>query len=185
MSRKYKIRDNEKAYFVTFTVINWIDVFIRNEYRNVFIDSLKHCQHHKGLNIYAWCLMTSHAHLIVSSSSDLPLVGIIRDTKSFTSRHIRKIIEDKTAVGESRREWMMGMMQRAGKQNSNNNDFQFWQQHSQPVVLDSNQIIDQKINYIHNNPVEAGFVKNPEDWKYSSAIDFTENGKGLLDLATL
>lgn len=105
MSRNYKIQDNEKAYFVTFTVINWIDVFIRNEYRNVFIDSLKYCQEHKGLNIYAWCLMTSHAHLIVSSNEGLPLAGIIRDTKSYTSRHIRKLLEDKDAVGESRREW--------------------------------------------------------------------------------
>ena len=183
MSRNYKIQDNEKAYFITFTVINWIDVFIRNEYRNVFIDSLKYCQEHKGLNIYAWCLMTSHAHLIVSSNEGLPLAGIIRDTKSYTSRHIRKLLEDKDAVGESRREWMFWMMQRAGKRNANNTDFQFWQQHNQPIVLDNNFMIDQKVEYVHNNPVEAGFVDKPEDLKYSSAIDFTINGKGLLDLA--
>ncbi|MBK9483452.1 MAG: transposase [Bacteroidetes bacterium] len=190
MSRNYKIQDNEKAYFITFTVINWIDVFIRNEYRNVFIDSLKYCQEHKGLNIYAWCLMTSHAHLIVSSNAGLPLAGIIRDTKSYTSRHIRKLLENKDAVGESRREClpvsqtgMFWMMQRAGKRNANNTDFQFWQQHNQPIVLDNNFMIDQKVEYIHNNPVEAGFVDKPEDWKYSSAIDFTINGKGLLDLA--
>ena len=185
MSRNYKMRDNEKAYFVTFTAINWIDVFIRNEYRNVFIESLKYCQQHKGLNIYSWCLMTSHAHLIISSKDNLPLSGIVRDTKSYTSRHIRKLIENKDYVGESRREWMFWMMQRAGLRNGNNIDFQFWQQHNHPIVLDSNELIDQKVNYIHNNPVEAGFVNNPEDWKYSSAIDFTEKGKGLLDLALL
>ncbi len=62
-------------------------------------------------------------------------------------------------------------MQRAGKRNANNTDFQFWQQHNQPIVLDNNFLIDQKVEYIHNNPVEAGFVEKPEDWKYSSAID--------------
>jgi len=183
MSRNYKINDQEKAYFVTFTVINWIDVFIRNEYRTIFMDSLKFCQEHKGLKIYAWCLMTSHAHLIVSTDGKNPLQGIIRDTKSFTSRHIRKLLEDKNAVGESRREWMYNMMQNAGLNNSNNNDFQFWQQHNQPIVLDNNELIDQKVNYIHNNPVEAGFVAKPEDWLYSSAIDFTLKVKGLLELA--
>ncbi len=145
MSRKYKIRDNEQAYFVTFTVINWIDVFIRNEYRELFIESLKYCQQHKGLQIYAWCLMTSHAHLIISSNSEMPLSGIIRDTKSYTSRHIRKLIEDKEAVGESRRDWMYGMTKHAGIQNGKNHDFQFWQQHNHPVVLDNPFIIDQKI----------------------------------------
>ncbi len=64
----------------------------------------------------------------------------------------------------------------------NNNDFQFWQLHNQPIVLDTNELIDQKVNYIHNNPVEAGFVAKPEDWLYSSAVDFTPNGKGMLEL---
>ena len=63
MSRNYKISDNTKAYFVTFTVINWMDVFIRNEYRQIFIDSIKFCQKNKGLNVYAWCLMTSHSDI--------------------------------------------------------------------------------------------------------------------------
>ncbi len=123
--------------------------------------------------------MASHAHLIVSSNSDLPLAGIIRDTKSYTSRHIRKLLEDKAAVGESRREWMFWMMQRAGRSNVDNIDFQSWQQHNQPIVLDNNFLIDQKVKYIHNNPVEAGFVEKPEDWKYSSAIDYTIHDKGL------
>ena len=128
--------------------------------------------------------MTSHADLILSSDGQNPLQRIISDTKSFTSRHIRKLLKDKNAVGESRREWKYGMMKEAGIHNSNNHDFQFWQQHNQPIVLDSNELIDQKVNYIHNNPVEAGFVAEPEDWLYGSAVDFTLSGKGLMKLAT-
>ena len=90
MSRKYKIRDQERPYFVTFTVINWIDVFIRNEYRTIFIDSVKYCQQHKGLEVYAWCIMTSHVHMIIGRNGDNPLEGIIRDLNSFTSRSIRE-----------------------------------------------------------------------------------------------
>ncbi len=147
MSRKYKIRDSNRLYFVTFTVIHWIDVFIREEYRAVFVDSIKYCQKEKGLEVYAWCIMTSHVHLIVGSNKE-PLEGIIRDLKSFTSSSIRKLLENKESVAESRREWMYWMMQRAGRKNNNNNDFQFWQQHNHPIELDSNELMDQKLEYI-------------------------------------
>src|SRR4051794_33460783 len=103
MGRKYKIRDQEKIYFVTFTVVNWIDVFVRDTYRNIFIDSLKFCQEHKGLEIYAYCLMTSHVHLIIGSKAENNLEDIIRDFKSYTSHHIRKEIEENNI--ESRKEW--------------------------------------------------------------------------------
>lgn len=102
MGRKYAIRDQDQFYFVTFTVIHWLDVFIRDEYRNVFIESLKFCQKEKGLQVGAWCLMTSHAHLILRSNSQMKLEDIIRDFKAFTSRHIRKAIEDNTK--ESRKD---------------------------------------------------------------------------------
>ncbi len=182
MSRKYKIWDQQKLYFVTFTVINWIDFFIRDVYRDVFVDSVKHCQQKKGLEVYAWCIMPSHIHMIIGTAGELPLEGIIRDMKSHTSKSYRKLLEDKEALGESRREWMYWMMQRAGRKNANNNDFQFWQQHNQPEVLDNNKIMDQKLEYIHNNPVKAGFVDRPEAWLYSSAADYMGERKGLIDL---
>ena len=73
------------------------------------------------------------------------------------------------------------MMGRAGEKNSNVKKRQFWQQHNKPIELWSAEVIDQKLNYIHNNPVEAGFVLEPEHWKYSSAIDYA-GGKGLLEI---
>ena len=66
MGRKYAIRDQEALYFVTFTIVHWIDLFIRDEYKEVLIDSLDYCQLHKGLRVHAYCLMTSHVHLILS-----------------------------------------------------------------------------------------------------------------------
>jgi putative transposase len=53
------------------------------------------------------------------------------------------------------------MFGRAGKKNVRNNDFQFWQQHNHPIELNTNEMMDQKLDYIHNNPVTAGFVLAP------------------------
>jgi putative transposase len=185
MSRKYKIRDQRQIYFVTFTVIDWIDVFIRDDYRHVFLESVKYCQKNKGLEVYAYCIMTSHIHLIIGSQGTMPLQGIIRDLKAFTSRSIRIILENDFQVHESRREWMLRRMYTAGKYNSNNIDFQFWQQYSQPVELSSPLLVDQKLEYIHLNPVAAGFVDSPEAWAYSSARDYYGVSKGFIELTYL
>ena len=74
MSRKYKFHDNSQLYFVSFATVNWVDVFIRNEYKEVLLDSLRFCQLKKDLELYAWCMMTSHVHLIIGSRGN-PMKG--------------------------------------------------------------------------------------------------------------
>jgi len=182
MGRKYAIRNQEEFYFVTFTIVNWIDIFIRQEYRNIFIDSVKYCQKEKGLLVGAWCIMTSHVHMALGTKGENKLEDIIRDLKSYTSRHIRKYMENNPQ--ESRKEWMLEIMKKAGEAKSNNKDFQFWQQHNHPIELSTNQIMRQRIDYIHNNPVEAGFVERPSDWVFSSAKDY-EDIKGIIDIEFL
>ncbi|HUM45933.1 MAG TPA: transposase, partial [Chitinophagales bacterium] len=178
MSRKYKFRDNSKLYFVSFAFINWIDVFIRNEYKQVLLDSLEYCQKFKELELYAWCIMTSHVHLIIGSRGN-PMHNIIRDMKSHTSTQLRATIGDHPL--ESRKEWMLWLMGRAGKKNSNNRDFQFWQQNNEPIELNTNLLLNNTLHYTHYNPVAVGFVNQPEDWIYSSARDYAGE-KGLLKI---
>ena len=182
MGRKYAIRSQEQFYFVTFTSVYWLDVFIRQEYRNIFIDSVKYCQKEKGLLVGAWCIMTSHIHLILGTEGSSKLEDIIRDLKSYTSRHIRKYMESNPH--ESRKEWMLWMMNRAGEKKSNNKDFQFWQQHNHPIELPTKEIMHQRLDYVHNNPVEAGFVDQPSDWVFSSARDY-EDQKGPIEISFL
>ncbi|WP_339700541.1 transposase [uncultured Roseivirga sp.] len=182
MGRKYAIRSQEQFYFVTFTVVYWLDVFIRQEYRNILIDSIKYCQKEKGLLVGAWCIMTSHVHLILGTDETSKLEDIIRDLKSYTSRHIRKYMENNPQ--ESRKEWMLWMMKRAGEKKSNNKDFQFWQQHNHPIELSTKEIMLQRLDYIHNNPVDAGFVDQPADWVFSSARDY-EDQKGIIEISFL
>jgi len=176
MSRKYKFRDQEKAYFVTFATLNWIDVFTRRLYKDILVNTINHCINEKGLIVYAWCIMSNHVHMIIATNNE-DLQNIMRDLKGYSSKEILKAITENQQ--ESRKEWMMWMFERAGKKNSNNTKFQFWQQHNHPLVLDSSIIFEQKLNYIHNNPVKAGFVEYPEHYLYSSARDYSE-GKGLV-----
>ncbi len=181
MSKKYKFTDNSKLYFVSFAVTNWIDLFVRDVYRNVLLESIKHCQTKKDLELYGWCLMTSHVHLIIGSSGNA-LSNIMRDLKRHTSEELHKAIENNKI--ESRREWMLWMMERAAKKTSNDAKFQLWQPENHPIELATAKIAWQKLDYTHYNPVEAGFVRRTTDWKYSSAIDYA-GGKGLLDVMLL
>ena len=157
-------------------------VFIRDEYKQVIIDSLKFCQKERGLEIYAYVIMTIHIHIIIGRNGTNKLEDIVRDFKSFTSRSIRKLLEDKTRLPESRREWICEKMYKAGKANSNNNDFQLWQQNNHPIELSTIEMIYQRLEYVHNNPVEAGFIDDPRAWIWSSCAAYEKGVEGKLDL---
>jgi putative transposase len=178
MSTKYKFNDQDQLYFVSFAVINWIDLFIRNEYKDIILDSWKHCQANKGLEIYGWCIMTSHIHMIVGTRGE-KLENIMRDMKKHTSAELKKAIQQHP--GESRKEWILWMMERAGKKNSQNSNFQLWQQDNHPIELFNPKILHQKLDYIHYNPVVAGIVEKPEDYLYSSARNYYDL-PGLIDI---
>lgn len=178
MSRKYKFYNKEGLYFVSFATVYWIDVFVRDIYCYSIVESLDYCRKNKGMEIYAWCIMPSHIHLVFRAKENNP-GDVIRDLKTYTSKKVQKEIEEN--VQESRKEWMLWMMKRAGEKNSNVKHRQFWQQHNKPIELWSAEVIQQKVDYVHFNPVEAGFVSEPHHWKYSSAIDYSGD-KGLLQI---
>ena len=180
MGRKYLIRDQNAIYFVTFTVVQWVDIFTRDIYREIFVDAVKYCQNKKGLEVFAWCLMTNHAHLIIGTRGDNKLENIIRDLKRHTSKSIRDEIE--SSISESRKKWMLEIFYKAGMENKRNNDFQLWQQHNHPVELSTNEMMDKRLDYLHYNPVKAGYVTAPEYWQWSSAMDYFGVGKGKIDL---
>jgi len=126
--------------------------------------------------------MSSHVHLIISTEKG-NLSDIMRDLKRHTSKTILKTIEEN--LQESRREWMLWMFKRAGKHNINNEVYQFWQQNNHPIELSTNEMIDQRLDYLHNNPVEAGCVEYPPDYYYSSARNYYTDQKGLVPLLLL
>jgi REP element-mobilizing transposase RayT len=169
MSDKYKT-EARKLYYVTITVVGWIDVFTRKEYVYELIENIKYCQNNKGLNLYAYVIMSNHLHFI-ASSNEVPLNILLGNFKSYTSKRLIKQIEENS--GESRKEWMLRIFNYFGKGNSQNEEYQFWQNGNHPIGLWSPKVIQQKIDYLHNNPVKQGIVATPEDYLYSSANEFS------------
>ena len=169
MSEKYKAKNTEGFYFITLTIIDWIDLLVRPIYKHILIDSLQYCQINKGLNIYAYVIMPSHIHLIVKANGDNKLQDIVRDFKRFTSI---KLIETIKEYPESRREWLLKKFEYAAKRIRRNNQYKIWQDGYHPLELTDNKMIEQRLNYIHNNPVVEEVVINPEDYKYSSARNY-------------
>lgn len=183
MSNKYKFNGRNLIYFVTITVVYWIDVFTREEYKNIIIESLKHCISEKGLVIHGWVIMTNHLHLIVSAENAIHISNILRDFKKYTANQLLKAIQDN--IHESRKSWMLALFKKAGKENTNNALYQFWIQDSHPIYVDdSKDIYLEKLNYIHQNPVKAGFVRQDHFYKYSSAGDYVGK-KGMLPIKFL
>jgi putative transposase len=176
MSIKYKFRDQDELYFVTFAVINWIDLFIRDEYKQIMIESWEHCI--KGMELYGYCIMTSHIHMIIGSNKD-KLEYIMRDMKRHTSEKLKEAI--KSNPTESRRERMLWMTEKAGQKNSNNINFQLWQQDNHPIELTDDRHCHNPLDYIHENPVVAGIVEKAEDYLYSSARNYY-GLKGMIDV---
>lgn len=178
MSTRYKIQDPEGLYFLTMTTVGWIDVFTRKSYRDIIIGSLQFCQEKKGLQLYAYVIMSNHIHLIAKADEGLHLTNILADFKKHTARKI--IDEMLTSEKESRKDWLLYQMAWYAKQNGRHDqDYQLWQSDNHPVLLASPKFIYQKLNYIHNNPVEAGIVVEPAHYIYSSAA-YYENGEGIL-----
>jgi REP element-mobilizing transposase RayT len=168
MSTAYKIQNQEALYFVTFQIVNWIDIFTRKVYRDIVIDSLRYCQQHKGLEIFAFVVMSNHLHLLIRSKTG-KLSDTIHDFKSFTAKEILLAIETEN---ESRRDWMLNLFEFAAKRHKRNSKFQIWTHENHAEEIYSNEFIEQKIKYIHNNPVKAGIVEKAEDYLYSSARAF-------------
>ncbi|GAA3977997.1 REP-associated tyrosine transposase [Hymenobacter antarcticus] len=163
----YQIRDQQALYFLTFTTVGWADIFTRPHYKDIIIDSLRYCQANKGLELFAYCLMTNHLHLIARAAEGHELSNIVRDFKKFTANQLFKEIVNSPT--ESRRNWLRWLLTQEGERNPSNQNFQLWQQRSHGVELHSEEMVRQRLAYTHANPVRAGICYRDEDYVYSSA----------------
>ena len=162
---------SDKAYYITMTVVGWLDVFTRKNHRDVLIESLKYCQKEKGLIIYAYVIMSNHIHMIVQTSEPHQIKDTIRDFKKFTSKKILFQIQNEP---ESRREWMLKIFEDEAEQSKKHKTYKFWQVGNHAIEVFTEKFIWGKINYIHENPVRVGLVKQQWDWVYSSASNYQD-----------
>ncbi len=170
MPTGYQIVEQSKIHYLTFQIVYWIDVFSRKAYRDLFLESLAYCRQHKSLEVYGYVVMTNHIHLLVRSAAG-DLSGTIRDLKKFTSKAIVEALSDDH---ESRREWILRLLAHAAQRQNKEGKYQLWTHENHAELVYSNNFIEQKLEYIHQNPVRAGFVQKAEDYLYSSARNYAE-----------
>ncbi|SHF90846.1 REP element-mobilizing transposase RayT [Flavobacterium segetis] len=169
MSTKYKANTTEEAYFITITTVGWVDIFTRLNQKYILTNALRHCQEHKGLEIYAYVIMSSHLHLLCKAVNGFILSDVIRDFKKFTSKKIIKTIIEEP---ESRREWLLDHFSKACEHLKREQQFKVWQDGYHAIHIYSNSFIKEKITYIHDNPVKDKWVTLPEDYYFSSARNY-------------
>ena len=166
MSEKYKVINSLLPNFVTLTVVGWVDLFVRRIYSEILDDALNYCIREKGLIVHSYVYMTSHIHLIVSSKN-VAINEIIRDFKKHTSKELIRAIKESH---ESRREWMLNKFAYEAKRTGRATNYKLWQDGFHPVLLDTNKKRDQRVRYIHYNPIDSGFVNQERDWVNSSYL---------------
>ncbi len=182
MSSKYKIQDHQALHFITFATVQWVDALSRPVCKHIVVDSLLYCQREKSLVLYAFVIMSNHVHLIASALEGKNLSDILRDFKKYTSKQLLKEIAENPQ--ESRKNWLMWIFKSAGEKNSNNKSFQFWQQDNRPIQLSTNEMIDQRLDYIHENPVKEELVWKADHYPFSSAANYAGR-KGLLEVVLI
>ncbi len=165
MSEFRKTTSNE-LFFVTLSVVGWIDLFTRSIYKDIIVQNLQYCQQKENLEIYCYVIMTNHLHLICRRCSlagceqeqekEKDLTDLLGRFKSYTSKELLKEIENN--MQESRKDWMLNLFHEFAKQNKQYSKYHLWQYINHPTLLFSNEVILQKQNYIHENPVKAGMV---------------------------
>lgn len=168
---KKTIKYSSGSYFLTMTVVEWVDIFTRKRYADIVLDTLRFCIKNKGLHVYAYVIMSNHLHIIVNCDSGHKLEDIIRDFKKFSSKTMMESIRREP---ESRREWLVERFSKAAREHTKSHQFKIWQDGNFAIELYSERFTWTKIRYIHLNPVRAGLVKEETHWVYSSATNYQE-----------
>lgn len=171
MRSRYRVTELHAPQFITSTVVGWLPVFTTDVRCKIVTDSLEYCRTHKGLKIHAWVILDNHLHAIVAAP-DLPRV--IADFKRHTARALT------TQLRAEECDWLLHLLRQWRPGYKTESDLQFWQEGFHPQALMSDEVMEQKLTYLHNNPVARGLVAAPEHWRYSSAHEWCPGVTPLL-----
>ncbi|MBU1216095.1 transposase [bacterium] len=169
---RYKVYEPTAPHFITCTILHWIPLFTRTQTTDIIFASLNYLQKSDNLKIHAYVILENHLHLVAQSDD---IAKSIARFKSFTAREIINYLQKegvKTILDQ------LAFYKKAHKVSR---EFQLWQEGSQPKQILSEQMMLEKINYIHQNPLKRGYVDEASHWRYSSARDY-EGVAGLLEI---
>ncbi len=175
MSRtRYRIYDDACPHFMTCTVVAWLPVFTRPETVEILLESWRFLQTNGRLCLFGFVIVEHHLHFIAQSENLGKEVG---DFKSFTARRIIDYLREQKATT------LLDLLEYFKLKHKIDQQYQLWQEGSHPQQIANDDVMRQKLDYMHNNPVKRGYVADPTHWRYSSASNYA-GGKGLLDVAT-
>lgn len=174
------ITDQNATYHLTFTVVDWGDIFTRPDYKMILADSLNYCISHKNLEVYAWVLMTNHLHLVARVHPPFRMSDVILDFKKFTSKRLSESI---IQLPESRREWLLHKFHYHAKVTGRAKEYKVWRDDNHAICLEGGSFIRQKIDYIHNNPIAAMIVSEAQDYLFSSASFYAGSKQTLVNVS--
>ncbi len=180
MTSGCKIDKQDANYFMTFTIVQWLNILEEYKHKMIICDSLNYCVKEKNLEIYAYVIMSTHMHLFAKSRQN-DLSGFVRDFKKFTAN---ELINSYLERNDEKSKDILNRFAFAANKHSRNKKHQVWMQNSYPEEIYSPKFTLQKVRYIHKNPVVAGIVDRPQDYFFSSAVDYF-GGKGPVEVTML
>ncbi|MCX6120199.1 MAG: transposase [Ignavibacteriales bacterium] len=169
---RYKIYDSQYPHFLTMTVVDWLPIFSNREVTDIILDSLRYLQEEKKAKLYAYVIMENHLHCVVQSDE---LTKVIQSFKSYTARAIIDYFTERKNAGILRK------LRQNKLSHKTESEYQVWQEGSHPVEITTDEMMHQKIEYIHNNPVQRGYVEEASYWRYSNAQNY-ESKQGLVNV---
>ena len=170
---RYHFHEEYYPYFITSTAKGGLPLFAIPEVAQIVLNNLEFIQKHRGLTLYGYVIMENHFHAVVQGEN---LSEKLRLTKSYMAR---KIIDFLKNAGKLRHLEEISSRKLVHKTHS---DFQVWEEGLHPKQITTADIMVQKLEYIHYNPVNRGYVDKPEDWRYSSARNYIDKS-GLISIS--
>ena len=171
---RYKIIEPTQPHFITCTILNWLPVFTRPASVQIILDSLSHLKKSDNLKLYGFVILENHLHLIISSND---LSRTIQKFKSFTAKEIIGLLQENRANNILDQ---LAFYKKAHKQNTN---YQVWQEGCAAKLIQGDEMMRQKLQYIHHNPIKRGYVEHAVHWRYSSAKNYAGEC-GIIDVET-
>ncbi len=171
---RYKIVEDNRPYFLTCTVVNWIPLFTRPATTQIILDSLAYLQQQQRLTLYGYVMLENHLHLVAQAGD---LSNEISSFKSYTAKMLIRYLQEKQVTR------ILDQLAFCKKRHKTDRQYQLWQEGSHPQLMQNKTVLRQKLEYIHNNPVTRGYVDDPVHWRYSSARNYA-NVEGLLAVFT-
>lgn len=175
---RYRVFENGVVpHFITWSITDWLPIFVSEAYCNIITDSLEHCRRDKGLLVHSYVVMPTHVHAILSVLPGNDLSAVLRDSRKHTAK---QIVRQLGVDGNRLFDWVFrNAAQKAGRPDGS---YKVWQSGFHPEAIQSEKFLMQKLDYLHNNPVRKGFVWAPEHWRYSSAGFYVSGEPGPLEI---